>query len=147
MRRNRGRCEPGGHDGARRSPADHLPLGHHLYLHEGAPDRPAARGGAVPPLRPGLCGPLPAVPPAAPAGRAAAGAVVRGGGPVRRHPLFPAGEHRPDLHAGLQCGGAGVRQSDADRPALPLPPAAGAAAPPLFRGAGRGPGWGGDGVV
>ena len=32
-------------------------------------------------------------------------------------------------------------------PALPLPPAAGAAAPPLFRGAGRGPGWGGDGVV
>ena len=35
----------------------------------------------------------------------------------------------------------------AARPALPLPPAAGAAAPPLFRGAGRGPGWGGDGVV
>ncbi len=47
-----------------------------------------------------------------PAGRhTAAGGIVCPGGAVRRVPVLPAGEHRPDVHHGLQRGGHHLRVS------------------------------------
>ena len=83
---------------------DHPDLGYHLYLHQGAAGGLPAGGDLVHPLRPGPHRPDCGMPPPAQRHHAPAGADLCRRRPVRRVPILSAGEYRPDLYLGLQCG-------------------------------------------